>query len=123
MSFGNYLRNKREEKGISIRKLSIYSGVSNCYISQIESGKRKAPSPKVMKKLAIPLGLTLEEMYRAANYLGNNHKRKNKATRLDSSRRREEKLPQKAQKVLEEFREYIFEKYDLEEDKDDKEEE
>ncbi|MEY2354360.1 helix-turn-helix domain-containing protein [Lysinibacillus capsici] len=51
MDFGLFLRNKREEKGISARELSKRVGKSSNYISGLESGRTKLPSPTVAKKI------------------------------------------------------------------------
>ncbi|HCJ08029.1 MAG TPA: XRE family transcriptional regulator, partial [Lachnospiraceae bacterium] len=42
---GSYVREKRNEKGMSQRELANASGISNAEISRLESGKRKASSP------------------------------------------------------------------------------
>lgn len=70
VEFSEYLKNMREKRGLTIRQLEAFSGVSNAYISQIESGERKTPSPKILKKLAKPLRVSIEELYSAAGYLG-----------------------------------------------------
>ena len=50
---GQYLWDLRHVAGIkSIREAEEVSGVSNAYISQIETGKIKKPSPDILSKLA-----------------------------------------------------------------------
>jgi transcriptional regulator with XRE-family HTH domain len=70
MEFGEYLKQLRETKNLSFRKLDALSGVSYVYLSQIENGKRGIPSPDVLKKLAAPLGVSYKELMQAAGYLG-----------------------------------------------------
>ncbi|MEK5085873.1 helix-turn-helix transcriptional regulator [Paenibacillus sp. FSL M8-0228] len=68
-SFGEYLKSLREDKNMSIRQLSLYSGVSNAYISQLENGKRNIPKPEILKKICKPLGVTYEELMDRSGYL------------------------------------------------------
>ena len=42
-SFGNYIRKRREELGISCRQLAIKLEISAAYLSDIELGHRNAP--------------------------------------------------------------------------------
>lgn len=69
MRFGEYLKKMRERKGYSIRQLASYSGVSDSYLSQIETGKSGVPKPAILRKLASPLGVDYKELLRAAGYL------------------------------------------------------
>lgn len=70
MEFREYLKQLREAKKLSFRKLEALSGVSYTYLSQIENGSRGVPSPDVLKKLADPLGVSYKELMTAAGYLG-----------------------------------------------------
>ena len=54
-----YLRNK---KNISQLELSIRSGVSKNYISDLENGRRN-PTVSVLQKLANGLGVSLEKLF------------------------------------------------------------
>lgn len=51
-TFGEFIKDIRIKKGLSIYKLSKESGVSHTYISQIEHGIKEQPSPEIIKKLA-----------------------------------------------------------------------
>lgn len=55
------LQKHREEKGLSQLKLAKLTGVSQGTISLIERGKR-VPTVFIAKKLAVVLGLTIDEM-------------------------------------------------------------
>lgn len=66
--FGEYLRELRKEKGLTLTQLSEISGVSHPYISQIENDKFK-PSPDILKKLAGPLGVPYTELLHKAGIL------------------------------------------------------
>lgn len=51
-TLGNLLRGGRERKSLSLRGVERVTGVSNAYLSQLESGKIRQPSPVVLHKLA-----------------------------------------------------------------------
>lgn len=69
MSISEYLKEKRIEKNLSIRKLAELSDVSAMYISELERGKREKPSPEVLKKLSEGLGEPYENLMAAAGYI------------------------------------------------------
>ncbi len=54
-----YLRNK---KNVSQLELSIRSGVSKNYISDLENGRRN-PTITILQKLANGLGVSLEKLF------------------------------------------------------------
>lgn len=66
MKFNEYLKNLRLEKGLSINKLSKLSGVSQSYLSQVESGSRGTPSIGVLVKLAPHLGVSSDNLVTAS---------------------------------------------------------
>jgi transcriptional regulator with XRE-family HTH domain len=70
MEFKEYLKQLREAKQLSLRKLDSLSGVSHVYLSQIENGNRGVPSPDVLKKIAEPLGVSYKELMTVAGYWG-----------------------------------------------------
>lgn len=49
---GAYLRSARDQRKLSLRAVERATGISNAYLSQIESGKIREPSPTVLHKLA-----------------------------------------------------------------------
>jgi len=63
----NYLKKLRRE--MSIRQVAEKTGISNAYLSQLESGKRNKPHPKVLKKLARFYGMPVIEFLKKAGYL------------------------------------------------------
>ena len=63
MTFADYLKQKRIEKGINLRTLAELVNIAPAYLSDIEKGKRNSPSPDKMDKIAEVLGLTEEEIY------------------------------------------------------------
>lgn len=60
--FGEYLRSKRKEKGLTLKQLAELSGLSDAYICHVENGKRGIPSTENVNKLAQALGIDLFEM-------------------------------------------------------------
>jgi len=109
MPFGTYLKQLRKKRGLSIRQLSAFSGVSHSYLSQIESGKRGVPKPEILQKLAPILHISYEKIMKEAGYLPNNiNYQTQSAHRADDPT---EELPEEARKSLEEFKEYILKKY------------
>jgi HTH-type transcriptional regulator, competence development regulator len=61
---GPFLRVARERRGMTLRAVERGTGVSNAYLSQLESGKIRKPSPLGLHKLAelyeVPYALLLE---------------------------------------------------------------
>lgn len=72
--FGLYIKNIRKERGLSIRQLELYSGVSNSYLSQLENGKRGIPSPEIIRKLAKGLKAPYENLLLQAGYIDDKEK-------------------------------------------------
>lgn len=51
-TLGELLQAAREAKQLSLRAVEKATGVSNAYLSQVESGKIKQPSPTILHKLS-----------------------------------------------------------------------
>jgi transcriptional regulator with XRE-family HTH domain len=62
MTFGEYIKAKRTEKQINLRKLAELTSIAPAYLSDIEKGKRNSPSSEKMDRIAIALELTEEEI-------------------------------------------------------------
>lgn len=52
LGLGMYLRSLRDARGLTLRDAEEKSGISNAFLSQVESGKVKHPSPIILYKLA-----------------------------------------------------------------------
>lgn len=50
---GTFLRSARNAKGLTLRAVEEAAGVSNAYLSQLESGKIARPSPATLHKLCL----------------------------------------------------------------------
>ncbi|MCM3079577.1 helix-turn-helix domain-containing protein [Brevibacillus invocatus] len=68
-AFGRYLLEIRKRKALTTRDLAALSGVSQSYISHVESGRKGIPSPDILKKLATALEVPYIEMMDMAGLL------------------------------------------------------
>jgi transcriptional regulator with XRE-family HTH domain len=67
-SLGQTLQAARDAKKLSLRGVEKAVGVSNAYLSQLESGKIKQPSPSVLHKLAELYEISYSDVMRLAGY-------------------------------------------------------
>lgn len=68
--FGEYLKLLRQEKSLSTHKLAELTGVSQSYISHVESGRKKnVPSPEILKKLSKALNVDYFNLMAVAGYI------------------------------------------------------
>ena len=56
------IKTLRESKGLSQKALADAVGVTDAYITMLETGKRKNPSLDVLRKLAKALGVPVTEL-------------------------------------------------------------
>ena len=68
MSLGAYLRSLRQASGSTLRAVEKQIGVSSAFLSQLESGKVKQPSPIVLYKLASVYGVSYDSLMERAGY-------------------------------------------------------
>lgn len=68
---GAVLADLRKAKGLSLREVEEATGkaVSNAYLSQLENGKIKKPSPNVLHSLAGVYAVPYEALMEKAGYL------------------------------------------------------
>lgn len=59
--FGDFLSQKRKEKGLTLRSIADKINLSASYISDIEKGRRNPPEINLLENLAEILSLTDEE--------------------------------------------------------------
>jgi transcriptional regulator with XRE-family HTH domain len=67
-NLGQFLRTIRGSKGLSLRAVESASGISNAYLSQLESDKIKRPSPVVLHKLSEVFGISYTRLLSLAGY-------------------------------------------------------
>ena len=59
----------RKKKGVTLRQVELATGVSNVYISQLETGSRnKIPGPENLKALARYFNVMISEFLEKAGY-------------------------------------------------------
>ena len=61
-NLGDYLREQRLTKKLSLRQLSHLAGISNPYLSQIERGVKR-PSAEILQQIAKGLSISAETLY------------------------------------------------------------
>lgn len=62
------LRSARNHKGSTLREVEESTGISNAYLSQIEKGKVKRPSPNKLKKLSKFYCMNYSKILESAGY-------------------------------------------------------
>lgn len=67
-SLGQFLKALREDKGLTLRAAEDATGISNAYLSQLESDKIKQPSPVVLHKLSELYKASYSALLRLAGY-------------------------------------------------------
>lgn len=65
---GDYLRDLRNKKRLSLREVGEKVGVSGSYLSQIETSERR-PSAEILRKLAPAYGVPVRDTLEVAGFL------------------------------------------------------
>ena len=70
-SLPTLLRRLRQVKNMTLREVADATGgvVSNTYLSQLETGKRPAPNPRILAALAQVYGVPAEDLFERAGYV------------------------------------------------------
>jgi len=66
MNFGQLLKDARKQSEKTLKEVSQVAGVSLSYVSDIEQGRRKAPSVEIVRRIETFLGITDNTLVRAA---------------------------------------------------------
>src|SRR5690625_670465 len=66
---GKEIRRIRDKKGISTRELARRSGISQAYLSQLETGKNTRPSPEIVATLSTHLVVSHNYLMMIAGYI------------------------------------------------------
>ena len=66
ITFGDYIRKRREEKGLPLRKIAVHLDIDISTFSKVERGKRLA-APNDLSPLAEMLELDLKEVQMTFN--------------------------------------------------------
>lgn len=67
-TLGDFLKASRNAKRLSLRDVEREIGVSNAYLSQLESGKIRTPSPTILHKLASLYDVSYRDLMQLAGY-------------------------------------------------------
>ena len=65
---GSFLGALRRRKGLSLRAVEAETGISNAYLSQLETGKIREPSPAHLHKLSTVYGVSYATLFEHAGY-------------------------------------------------------
>ena len=68
MTLGSLLRDARTRKAMSLRDVERATGISNGYLSLLETGAARKPSPEFLEKLANAYGASYELLMELAGY-------------------------------------------------------
>ena len=60
-TFGSFIRERRKEKGLSLREQAARLGLSAVYMSNIETDRRAAPTQEYLDRMAAGVALDKEE--------------------------------------------------------------
>ena len=77
MTFGEYLKQKRLDKEITLRGFAKLVDISPVYLCDLEKGRKAAPSMEVMQKMVSKLALNKEESERFYDLAALEQKAKN----------------------------------------------
>lgn len=96
---GVYIKRIRNEKGLSIRKVSELADISHTEVKRIEDGIRKQPSPQVLRSLAIALSTPYEDLMAAAGYIDDIPTTDNESTSVAGVSGTEDLSPEELEQV------------------------
>jgi transcriptional regulator with XRE-family HTH domain len=69
MTLGHILKTSRQRGGLSLREVERTTGISNGYLSLLESDAIKSPSPKYLHALAEAYGSSYSLLMELAGYV------------------------------------------------------
>jgi transcriptional regulator with XRE-family HTH domain len=69
MSLDKRLKSLRKSLGLTLRNVEQKTDISNAYLSQLENGKAKSPSPAVLLKLSNLYEIDQIELLQLAGYI------------------------------------------------------
>lgn len=68
-ALGNRLRAARELAGMSLRAAAPRADISTAYLSQLETGSVREPSPHILYRLAAVYGISYTDLMTLAGYI------------------------------------------------------
>lgn len=67
-TLGAFIKAAREQMQLTLRRVEAETGISNAYLSQLESSKIRRPSPAVLHKLATLYEVAYEDLLKLAGH-------------------------------------------------------
>jgi transcriptional regulator with XRE-family HTH domain len=67
MTFGEHIRQWREERGVGLRRFAKAIGVSPTFVSKMERGEGPVPGEKTIRKMAVYFGKNPDELLAMAD--------------------------------------------------------
>lgn len=74
MQFGEYIKNVRKQKKLTLREAAELCGISHPYLSQLETGRNTNPTSQVIEKLSNGLGIPNGTLYILVGHLKDSFK-------------------------------------------------
>lgn len=68
VALGPFLRQAREEAGLSLQRLADRIGIHKSYLGRIELGDYRQPSPEVLQKISRALGISYADLFALTGY-------------------------------------------------------
>lgn len=68
LKFNEFIQATRNRLGFTLRAVEEATGISNAYLSQLEQGKIKQPSPLILYKLSEVYNVPYSELFRLIGY-------------------------------------------------------
>lgn len=65
---GSFLASARQHQKLTLRAVETETGISNAYLSQLETGKIRSPSPVMLRKLSDLYGIPYATVLELAGY-------------------------------------------------------
>ena len=108
-ALGQYLKTTRVGRGLSLRDVEEATGkeVSNAYLSQLETGKVKKPSPHVLYALSAALAVPYEVLMERTGYITPNSEHTDGAKHGRAATYSIDNLTAEEEKALLEHLEYL----------------
>lgn len=66
---GAFIRQVREDRGLTQAQLALYTGIAQSEVSRIESGARQNPSPEALRRIGEALGIPPRQLMVLAGYI------------------------------------------------------
>lgn len=63
LNLGAYIRQARERKGLSARRLAGMINMHHGYLSRLEAGDYQRPSPEILERIALALDLSYDDLF------------------------------------------------------------